>query len=136
MWLIEEDLIKEDVEDVANLEGGSFQHRQSEFQKEDITVNSRGDARLCSNPVDADGNPLRCYICDSTRHLANRCPHADEERNGQVHVAQFSTHSLATSYPPSGSGNEGDQIHLTLYNSNPDGTFVIIGRRNSRHGST
>ena len=45
---------------------GSFQHRQREFQKEDSTVNSRGGARLGSNRVDADGNPLRCYICDST----------------------------------------------------------------------
>ena len=72
---------------------GSFQHRQHKFQKEDSTVNSGGGARLHSNPVDADGNPFRCYICDSTRLLANRCLHADEERNGQVHVAQFITHS-------------------------------------------
>ena len=56
---------------------GSFQRRQREFQKENSTVISRGDARMRSNPVDADSNPLRCYICDSTRHLANRCPHAD-----------------------------------------------------------
>ena len=40
---------------------GSFQRRQREFQKEDSTVNSRGGARLRSNPVDADGNPLKCY---------------------------------------------------------------------------
>ena len=44
-------------------------------------MNSRGGARLRSNSPDADGNPLRCYICDSTQHLADRCPHADEERN-------------------------------------------------------
>ena len=72
---------------------GSFQRRQRKFQKEDSTVNSRGGTSLRSNPVDADGNPLRCYICDSIRHLANRCPRADEERNRQVHVAQFTTHT-------------------------------------------
>ena len=105
---------------------GSFKRKQREFQKEDSTVNSRGDATLRSNPVDANGNPLRCYICDSTRHLADRCPHADEERYGQVHVAQFTTHSSATSCPHSGSGNEGDQIHLTLYNSNRDETLSSL----------
>ena len=73
---------------------GSFKCRQREFQKEDSTVNPRGGARLRSNPVDTDSNPLRCYICDST-HLANRCRHANEDlRNGQVHVAQFTTHTL------------------------------------------
>ena len=70
---------------------GSFQCRQRELQKEDSTVNSRGGARLHSNPVDEDGNPSRCYTCNSTRHLANRCAHADEERNGQVHASQFAT---------------------------------------------
>ena len=105
---------------------GSFQRRQRKFQKEDSTVNSREGARLRSNPVDADGNPLRCYICDSTRHLANRCPHADEESNRQVHVAQFTTHSSATSCPRSVSGNERDRIHLTLYNSNPDETLSSL----------
>ena len=85
---------------------GSFQCRQCEFQKEDSTVNSRGGTRLRSNPVDADGNPLRCYTCDSAQHLANRCPHADVERNGQVHVVQFTTHSSSISFPCSGSGNE------------------------------
>ena len=29
----------------------------------------------------------------------SRCSHADEERNGQVHVAQFITHTSATSCP-------------------------------------
>ena len=66
--------------------GGSFKRKQCEFQKEDSTVNNRGGTRMHSNPVDADSNPLRCYISDSTRHLDNRCPQADEERNGQVHV--------------------------------------------------
>ena len=71
---------------------GSFQCRQRELQKEDSTVNSRGGATLHSNPVDEDGNPSRCYTCNySTRHLANRCAHANEERNGQVHVFQFAT---------------------------------------------
>ena len=69
---------------------------------------------------------MRCYTCDSTRHLANRCPHADDERNGQIHVARFTTHSSATSCPRSGSGNEGDRIHLTLYNSKPDGTLSSL----------
>ena len=50
----------------GNCGRGRFQHRQHEFQKEDNTVNSGEGARLCSNPVDADGNLLRCYICDST----------------------------------------------------------------------
>ena len=58
--------------------------------------------------------------------MANRCPHAHEERNGRVHVAQFTTHSSATSCPRSGSGNEEDPIHLTLYNSNPDGTLSSL----------
>ena len=86
-------------------------------------MNSRGGTRLRSNPVEADGNPLRCYICDSTRHLANRCPQADEERNGKVHVAQFTTHSSANSCPRSGSGNEKDRIHLPLHKSKPDETL-------------
>ena len=58
--------------------------------------------------------------------MANRCPHADEERNGQVHVAQFTAHSSATSCPRFGSGNEENPIHLTLYNSNPDGTLSSL----------
>ena len=127
MWLIEEDLIKEEVEDVtimeeevSNLDSVNFKRKIAR------TVISRRGARLCSNPVDADGNQLRCYICDSTRHLANRCPHADEERNGQVHVAQFPTHSSVTSYPHSGSRNEGDRIHLTLYNSKSDETLSSV----------
>ena len=45
---------------------------------------------------------------------------------GQVHVAQFITHSSAASCPHSGSGNEGDRIHLTLYNSKPDGTLSLL----------
>ena len=131
MWLIEEGRGR----GCGNRGRGSFQRRQHEVQNEDSTVNSRGGAKLCSNPVDADGNPLRCYT-STTRHMANRCPPADEEGNGQVHVAQFTTHSSATCCPPSDSGNEGDRIHLTLYNSKPDGTFSSFGRRNSRHGST
>ena len=86
MWLIEEDLIKEEVEDVAIAEEEDSNIDSMNFKRK-ITLNSEGGAILCSNPVDADGNLLRCYICDSTRHLADRCPHADEERNGQVHVA-------------------------------------------------
>ena len=58
--------------------------------------------------------------------MANRCPHADEEKNGQVHVAQFTTHSSATSCPRSSSENDGDQIHLTLYNSKPNGTHLTL----------
>ena len=60
--------------------------------------------------------------------MANKCPHTDEERNGQVHVAQFTTHSSATSCPRSGSGNEleGDRIHFTLYNSKPDGILSSL----------
>ena len=27
------------------------------------------------NPVGQDGNILRCFTCDSTRHLASKCPH-------------------------------------------------------------
>ena len=58
--------------------------------------------------------------------MANTCPHADEERSGQVHVAQFTSHSSATICPRSGSGNEGDRIHLTLYNSNTVGTLSSL----------
>ena len=45
---------------------------------------------------------------------------------GKFHVAQFTTHSSATSCPRFGSGNEGDRIHLTLHNSNPDGTLSSL----------
>ena len=38
----------------------------------------------------------------------------------------FTTHSSATSCPHSGTGNEGDRIHLTLYNSTPDGTLSSL----------
>ena len=48
---------------------------------DNVIANSKGGARSHGNPTDADGNQLRCYVCDSKQHLADRCLLADEERN-------------------------------------------------------
>ena len=31
------------------------------------------------NPVDSDGNIMRCHECDSTKHFASSCPHQKVE---------------------------------------------------------
>jgi hypothetical protein len=35
--------------------------------------------KFASNPKDADGNIMRCFECESTKHLVNECPHRKGE---------------------------------------------------------
>ena len=42
------------------------------------------------NPIDSRCTILRCFECDSTKHLASSCPHRAEEANA-VHITLFST---------------------------------------------
>ena len=43
--------------------------------------NEKSSSDKRSNPIDSDGNVLRCYICDSKFHFAQNCPHAYEKQN-------------------------------------------------------
>ena len=50
--------------------------------------------KFASNPKDADGNIMRCFECESTKHLVNECPHRKgekvEEANLTVHLTLIS----------------------------------------------
>ena len=41
------------------------------------------------NPMDADGNIMRCHVCESTKHFVESCPHREnvEESHVTVHIA-------------------------------------------------
>ena len=49
--------------------------------------------------------------------ISNRCPHADEERNEQIHVIQFTAHTQTSSGLYSGGETEEEQIsHFSIPN--------------------
>ena len=82
-------------------EDGKYRKRKPDkFKKTD------GYDKSDMNPVGQDGNILRCFRCDSTRHLASKCPH----RNN---------------VPKSSDVNE---VHITLFASSPDEKqYCLIG---------
>ena len=59
----------------------------------------RGSSKSSNNrnPVGNDGNVLRCYVCDSTKHLSPSCPHKKER-----------------------DGNTVEEIHIVLLGSTPN----------------
>ena len=42
----------------------------------------RSKNKLGTNPVDSDGNIMRCHECDSTKHFASNCPHTGKVDSG------------------------------------------------------
>ena len=58
-----------------------------------VGINKKGNnfgkskSKLGTNPVDSDGNIMRCHRCNSTKHFASTRPHRKvEETNITVHV--------------------------------------------------
>ena len=45
-----------------------------------------------SNPIGKDGKVLRCFNCDSTKHLSNKCPYprGDDSHTQDIHITLFS----------------------------------------------
>ena len=67
----------------------------------------RGGRR--ANPLDRDGNPMRCFICDSKFHWARDCPDAHENRreNDDADDKEETVHlSLFMGYTSSGKGGK------------------------------
>ena len=85
------------------------------YKKYKFEVGDKGDKerkifqskdRYDQNPTDREGNVLRCFECDSTRHLASKCPHRSSRRKT----------------------NESNEVHITLFASAPDERqFCLIG---------
>ena len=68
--------------------GGKFQESQGECSKED---EDKSDKK--QNPT-SNGRVLRCYECNSTKHLVYQCPHRKEavfEQQLNVHVTLISS---------------------------------------------
>ena len=44
-----------------------------------------------SNPIGKDGKVLRCFNCESTKHLSNKCPDpkGDDSRTQDIHITMF-----------------------------------------------
>ena len=51
------------------------------------TINSQ------SNRIGKDGKVLRCFNCDSTKHLSSKCPYprGDDSRTQNIHITLFNT---------------------------------------------
>ena len=57
--------------------------------KDNRNLNNRGQGTnrgrsAYGNPLDADGNYLKCFICESIRHLKINCPHAYANRTSSA----------------------------------------------------
>ena len=66
-------------------------YRGSAFQRSYISRSGqrggRGKMRNQRNPVNGDGNVLRCHCCGSTRHFSYDCPHKKVDKgNMTVHI--------------------------------------------------
>ena len=98
--------VKQECEDV-NITRGRYGRGKSNWQKkpkgvtmtheyqgnnETATKENVGTgalARGCgsrrrSNPLNCEGNPMRCRICDSVMHFQHDCPHSYENQSKQV----------------------------------------------------
>ena len=66
--------------------GGRFQENEQDEAKSTQSEEKK-------NPI-SGGKVLRCYECDSTKHLANKCPHRKEsvyEQQVNVHITLLSS---------------------------------------------
>ena len=49
----------------------------------------KGKKRRFEQSSTANTNQRRCFICDSTKHLAHMCPHKDEVKTEEIHITLF-----------------------------------------------
>ena len=72
-------------------EDSFYTNQKGDYKKGDSNKkqNYFGKSKIKSgtNPMDSDGDIMRCHECDSTKHFASSCPHQkDEGTNMTVHI--------------------------------------------------
>ena len=70
-------ILKEIVRDIRVIEWVAS-------EEEVATCRGRSKSSNNRNPVGNDGDVLRCYVCDSTKHLSPSCPYKQERDSNTV----------------------------------------------------
>ena len=79
-----------------------------------------------TNYTGKDGKPLRCYECDSIKHLANRCPHRNVAKQSNNNQTSSEESWKKKTNDNSNTGTE--HVHITLFAAIPDRKqYCLIG---------
>ena len=93
--------ISQQVHDVLVAQGWKAPPRYNKYQKnkpytrptsynqhKTQTPQSKTPKRS-TNPVDHNGDPLKCHCCESIRHMISECPHAYENQKGDSNKGEY-----------------------------------------------
>ena len=76
-----------------------------------------------TNPLDHNGEPLRCHSCDSIRHMISDCPHAYENQKGEPKkgkkVIKREVHYTVIEDSESENWEESDSEQVSYQKQNP-----------------